>query len=294
MSVIRSMTGYGRGEESGPAGSVVAEVRSVNNRFLDVQARLPRELAALEPRVRKSVQERFSRGRFDVFVTRAAAESALSYRLNAAAAGHYIAALTQLKNDFSLAGELDLALIAANRDIIAGAEASEDAEVAWPLLSAALHQALGSLDGMRRTEGRALAQDIGTRLETISGLVAWIRERSPLTVEAAKRRLEDALIRLGVSSVDPGRLAQEVAFIAERSDIAEEMTRLDSHLRQFRGLLDEDRGEAVGRKLDFLLQEMGREVNTTASKAADATISQTAVSIKAELEKIREQVQNIE
>jgi uncharacterized protein (TIGR00255 family) len=288
------MTGYGRGEASGPEGSVVVEVRSVNNRYLDVQAKLSRELAALELRVRKSVQERFSRGRFDVFVSRVAAEGAISYRLNATAAGHYIAALTQLKNDFSLAGEIDLSLIAANRDIIAGAEASEDAEVAWPLLAAALHQALGSLDGMRRTEGRALAQDIGTRLETISGLVAGIRERSPLTVEAAKRRLEDALIRLGVSSVDPGRLAQEVAFIAERSDIAEEMTRLDSHLRQFRGLLDEDRGEAVGRKLDFLLQEMGREVNTTASKAADATISQTAVSIKAELEKIREQVQNIE
>jgi uncharacterized protein (TIGR00255 family) len=288
------MTGYGRGEAAGPFGAIVAEIRSVNNRYLDLQARLPRELAALELRVRKAVQERFSRGRFDIFITRSVAGQSLSYRLNAEAAGQYIAALKELKDRFSLAGDPDLALVALNRDIIETAQATDDAEAVRPVLEQAVQQALSALDAMRRTEGQALVEDIRERLAAVSGLVETVRQRSPLTVESAKRRLEDALARLGAAPVDAGRLAQEVAFIAERADVTEELTRLESHLRQFRGLIDDRASEVVGRKLDFLLQEMGREINTTASKSADAEISQAAVGIKAELEKIREQVQNIE
>ena len=293
--MIRSMTGYGRKEVRSAGGSFTIEVRSVNNRYIDVQVKTPRALAALEPRIRKAVQERCSRGRFDVFLTRNNGDEKTGvYSLDAGKAEQYIGILRDLKARFSLPGDIDLSLVANVPDIITVAENKESIDELWPVLAGGLSGAIEELDGMRAHEGTALAQDISGRLETIGALAVAIRSRAPRTVEQARKRMADTLKRLLSEQPDPARLAQEIAILAERTDITEELTRLDSHLNQFRGMLRDSQGEAVGRKLDFMLQEIGREVNTVASKAMDAEISLAAVNAKAELEKIREQVQNIE
>ena len=292
--MIRSMTGYGRKEVTGAIhGSI--EVRSVNNRYLDIQVKTPRSLAALEPRVKKTVQDRFSRGRFDVFITRNGEQERIG-RLthDEALAAQYIGILRDLKARFSLSGEVDLSLVAGFQDIITVTEDKEDIEAVWQLLAEGLGQALDELDGMRGEEGRALVCDMLRRLDIISSLMKEIDILSPLSVESARKRMDETLTRLLNERPDPVRLAQEVAILAERTDVTEELTRLSSHITQFRSMLAGATGEPVGRKLDFLLQEMGREANTISSKALEAQISYHVVNIKAELEKIREQTQNIE
>lgn len=293
--MIRSMTGYGRGESRGPSGQLTVEMRSVNNRFLDVQVKLPRSLNALEPRVRGRVQDGFSRGRIDVFITRSGADAApFRFTVDHERAAQYVSALKELQAKFSLAGAVDIALLASLPDVIGREEVAEDQEALWTALSGALQQASEGLRSMRGQEGASLARDITGRLDAIEGLVAAVRARAPQTVELARKRMADALERLLKEPPDPARLAQEIALLAERTDVTEELTRLGSHLGQFRGMLSGTGTEPVGRKLDFLLQEMGREVNTIASKAQDAEIGAGMVAAKAELEKVREQVQNIE
>ena len=293
--MIRSMTGYGRKEVTGAGIHGSIEVRSVNNRYLDIQVKTPRSLAALEPRVKKTVQDRFSRGRFDVFITRNGEQERIG-RLthDEALAAQYIGILRDLKARFSLSGEVDLSLVAGFQDIITVTEEKEDIEAVWQLLAEGLGQALDELDGMRGEEGRALVCDMLRRLDIISSLMKEIDILSPLSVESARKRMDETLTRLLNERPDPVRLAQEVAILAERTDVTEELTRLSSHIAQFRSMLAGATGEPVGRKLDFLLQEMGREANTISSKALEAQISYHVVNIKAELEKIREQTQNIE
>jgi uncharacterized protein (TIGR00255 family) len=289
------MTGYGRREMSDAGGRFTIEVRSVNNRYIDIQVKAPRGLAVLEQRIRKRVQDRFSRGRFDVYITRnGEKESVGRLVVNEPLAGQYIAALRELKARFGLGGEVDLSFLAGLPDLFALTEVKEDMEAVWQVLAEGLAHALKELDDMRAEEGRALVRDISGRLETIDRLLAAIHDLAPASVEAARKRMSDVLTKLLHEQPDPVRLAQEIAILAERTDVTEELTRLGSHMVQFRALLADSSGEAVGRKLDFLLQEMGRETNTIASKAMDAQISLSVVNIKAELEKIREQVQNIE
>jgi len=293
--MIRSMTGYGRAESGEADGGFVIEMRSVNNRYLDVQVKLPRSIAALESRMRKAVQDRLSRGRIDVFINRGGRES-VPFRLAAdhRLAGQYLDLLRDLKDRFDLQGDIDLALVTALPDVIVREDVTEDIEQTWEQLRPVLDRAVDDLANMRRTEGAALSADIAERLHSIETLVASITARSPETVEAARTRMLDSLQRLLKDPPDPMRIAQEIAILAERTDVTEELTRLGIHLGQFRALLAGTTMEPVGRKLDFLLQEMGREVNTVASKALDADISLQVVNIKAELEKIREQAQNIE
>jgi uncharacterized protein (TIGR00255 family) len=294
--VICSMTGYGRKEARTVDSVFTIEIRSVNNRYIDVQARTPRDLAVLEPRLRKAVQERFSRGRFDLFISRNGngekpGALALDYELAEKLAGH----LKGLKERLSLSGEVDLALLlGVFPDLITREEVREDVESLWQVISRGLVDAMADLQSMRAAEGAALARDISERLAVIERLTAAVRSLAPATVDHARKRIADAVNRLVGAQPDPARLAQEVAFLAERTDVTEELTRLDSHIGQFRSMVEDGSREAVGRKLDFLLQEMGREANTIASKAMDAEISLNVVTIKAELEKIREQVQNIE
>ena len=293
--MIRSMTGYGRSEMSDAGRHFTIEVRSVNNRYIDIQVKAPREFSVLEQRIRKSVQDRFSRGRFDVYITRnGEKEGAGRLVVNETLAGQYVASLRDLKARFGLGGDVDLSFLAGFQDLFSLTEVKEDLEAVWQVLADGLTHALKGLDGMRAEEGRALARDISGRLETVDRLLAEIHELAPASVEAARKRMSDVLAKLLHEQPDPVRLAQEIAILAERTDVTEELTRLGSHIRQFRALLADPSGEAVGRKLDFLLQEMGRETNTIASKAMDAQISLCVVNIKAELEKIREQVQNIE
>jgi uncharacterized protein (TIGR00255 family) len=295
VSVIRSMTGYGRKEVTGAGIHGSIEVRSVNNRYLDIQVKTPRSFAALEPRLKKMVQDRFSRGRFDVFISRNG-EQERTGRLvhDAALAAQYIGILRDLKERFSLSGEVDLSLVAGFQGLIAVTEEKEDVEALWLLLAEGLAQALDELDGMRGVEGQALVKDMFRRLDILTSLMKAIQKLSPLSVESARKRMAETLTRLLNEQPDPVRLAQEIAILAERTDVTEELTRLSSHLSQFHTMLVGATGEPVGRKLDFLLQEMGREANTISSKAMDAQISYHVVDMKAELEKIREQVQNIE
>jgi uncharacterized protein (TIGR00255 family) len=293
--VIRSMTGYGRGDAAEAVGRFTVEIRSLNNRYLDIQVKTPRGLAVLEPQVKKAVQDRFSRGRFDVYITRnEEREKADRLTVDETLASRYIGVLRDLKTRFNLAGDVDLAMVAAFPDLITISEAREDVEALWSILSESLSQALDGLDRMRAEEGAALVKDIRARLDAIDLGISSVRAQAPLTVENARKRMADALGRLLTEQPDPVRLAQEIAMLAERTDVTEELTRLSSHMTQFRSLLNGPAREAVGRKLDFLLQEMGREVNTIASKASDAHIALDVVNLKAELEKIREQVQNIE
>lgn len=289
------MTGYGR-RDTGEAGSrLTLEIRSLNNRYLDIQVKIPRGLAVLEPRVKKTVQDRFSRGRFDVSIARSnGQEKNATLAVDEALAGQYVGIFRDLKTRFGLSGEVDLPLLAGMQNLITFTEVKEDTEVLWQVLSEGLSQALDDLDRMRAEEGAALVQDIKARLTNIEGAIQAIRVQAPVTVENARKRMADTLSRILNEQPDPVRLAQEIAVLAERTDVTEELTRLDSHLTQFHALLHGSAGEAVGRKLDFMLQEIGREVNTIASKAMDAQISLDVVHIKAELEKIREQVQNIE
>jgi uncharacterized protein (TIGR00255 family) len=293
--MIRSMTGYGRKEADGADSHFSLEIRSLNNRYLDIQIKMPRGLAILESRVKKTIQERFSRGRFDVSIIRNSEhERGGRLAVNEALAAQYIGILEDLKKRFGLSGDVDLSLVAGLTDLIVVTEVKDDPENLWQILSNGMSQALDELDRMRNDEGALLAQDIGERLNTIDRTAQAIRAQVPMTVDNTRKRMTETLTRLMSEQPDPLRLAQEIAVLAERTDVTEELTRLGCHMTQFRSLLGGSTREAVGRKLDFLLQEMGREVNTIASKAMDAQISMDVVNIKAELEKVREQVQNIE
>ncbi len=293
--MIRSMTGYGRGETTNGDAAFVVEMRSVNNRYLDIQVKTPRSLGVLEPRIKKTVQAAVSRGRVDVFVNRSGGDTpAVRLAADFSVAGQYIDILRELKNRFSLAGEIDLAAVQSLPDVIGREEMTEDPETVWAILVPALRQAVERLRSMREEEGAVLAADIKDRLAAIEAMAESVKMRIPSLLEEAQQRLTDAVAKIMREQPDAARLAQEIAILADKTDITEELTRLGSHIGQFRRLLDQADGESVGRKLDFLVQEMGREVNTAASKAVDAEISMTAVNMKAELEKIREQAQNIE
>lgn len=289
------MTGYGRAELTAAGLHVTIDIRSVNNRFIDIQIKAPRVFATLEPRIRKAVQDRFSRGRFDVFITRnGERETAGRLAVDEKIIGQYVDILRDLKARFGLAGEIDLSLVAGFQGLITVTEEKDDVEAVWKDVAEGLKQGLNELDRMRAEEGKALVQDMSRRMDIIEGRMQDIRTLSPRSVENARKRMAETLSRLLKEQPDPLRLAQEIAILAERTDVTEELTRLSSHLKQFRSLLADATNEPVGRKLDFLLQEMGREANTIASKALDAQISYHVVDIKAELEKIREQAQNIE
>lgn len=293
--MIRSMTGYGRAEVKTGIGAFTIEVRSVNNRYLDIQIKTVRMFAGIEHRIRKAVQERFSRGRFDLFIGRNGGGEGLGgLVLNKERAGQYIDILRDIKHGFGLPGEIDLQLVAVAPDVITVSEPKDDIEALWRILSGGLSQALAELDRMRSEEGDALARDIMARLDIIEKTAETISAIAPRSIESAKKRISDAVAGLSGIQPDPARLAQEIAFLAERTDITEELTRLESHLAQFRAMLSGAGREPVGRKLDFLLQEIMRETNTVASKAMNADVSLGVVEIKAEIEKIREQVQNIE
>lgn len=293
--MIRSMTGFGRGEARTETMGLSVEMRAVNNRYLDVQVKLPRSLAAFEPRVRKTVQERFSRGRIDVFVNRSGGDAnPFRLALDEGLAGQYFSLLRDIQARYGLTGTIDISLVSAMPDLITRVEVAEDADVLWSALEKAVDGAAVSMLSMRQEEGAALARDIAVRLDAIGALADAIRQRAPEIVEHARTRMTEALAKVLQEPPDPARLAQEIALLAERTDVTEELTRLESHLAQFLSMMKSSGEEPVGRKLDFLIQEMGREVNTIASKAMSAEISLHVVTAKAELEKVREQVQNIE
>ncbi|MHB9145433.1 MAG: YicC/YloC family endoribonuclease [Symbiobacteriia bacterium] len=292
--MLFSMTGFGRGEAAGDFGRLTVEIKSVNHRFSEVVLRLPRPLSPLEDRLRRLVAEGVSRGRLEVLVTwEEPASERKRVKVDKALATEYYNSLKELQAAIGSTVPIPLDALLRLPDVIKVEEVEEDLESLWPGLETAARGALTGLRSMRQREGQALAADLATRTETVAGLALRVAERAPLVVDEYRERLRKRLDELlAPGAIDETRLAQEVAILADRADISEELKRLESHLGQLRQLLQAD--DSVGRKFDFLLQEIGREVNTIGSKSQDLTITGIVVDLKAELEKIREQVQNVE
>jgi uncharacterized protein (TIGR00255 family) len=297
--MIRSMTGYGRAEGRHKGTPIVVEVRSVNHRHCEVVSRLPRALQAYDERVRGVVQAHLSRGRVDVTVTFSGErDPGRGLMLDLTLARRYLALLTDLRRKLKLAGSPDVGLVAGFPNVIKPAELAVEDRGAVRAVERVLTRALKAVAGMRVHEGRALERDLSARVDEIERHLAAIRQRLPDIIQEYAARLRGRVTRLlegtgeGKDRIDPSRLAQEVALLADRSDVSEELTRLDSHLEQFRGFLR--KSEPVGRSLDFLLQEINREITTIGSKVGDVAVTQEIVAVKAELEKVREQVQNVE
>ena len=292
--MIRSMTGYGKAEAASEAGRIIVEIRSVNHRYGEIYIKIPRALMPFENEVRKLVAGRLKRGKIEVFVQQEGVAGAGSLPvLDLQLARVYHEAFMKMKEALGLHEQVTLSLIAAQKDVLSLGESENATATLHEELLAAAGDAVDNLDAMRLREGAALMEDLANRRGFLSTLIARVAERAPLVVTDAAKRLTERVAQLaGESGVDEGRMAQEIAFMADRCDITEELVRFNSHLQQFDETLLMD--EPVGRKLDFLLQELNREVNTIGSKANDAEIASCVVQLKAELEKIREQIQNIE
>jgi uncharacterized protein (TIGR00255 family) len=289
------MTGFGTATAEVPGGRFAVEVRSVNHRFSEVQIRLPRDLLGLEDRARAIVQERVRRGRVEVIVTRdESTRRPRTVRADAELAAAYARALRELASAIGATGEVTIDRIAAFPDVLRVEDDRPDVEAARAPLEAAIRSAADALVAMRAAEGARLAADLLERIAGLETMAAAVAGRSRDVVRAYAERLRTRLAELlAETPVEEGRIAAELAVFADRSDITEELTRLRSHLVQFRQTVTEEDG-AVGRKLDFLLQEMGRETNTIGAKANDLEITRAIIAMKSELESLREQAQNVE
>ena len=291
--MIKSMTGYGRGEATGAGAPVTAELRSVNHRFCEIVVRLPKSLAVIEEGLKRSIQQKCARGRIELAVTLGGGKEAKTLSLDHTLARQYHGLLRALKKELRLSGSIDVAVVAAFRDIVSIVDRPPDEQRLTQAVKRATASALAALDAMRRREGAALADDLRQRLASVRTHVGSIADRAPAVVRDHFERMKARIEKLaGSADLDAVRLQQELALFADRSDITEELTRLRSHLDQFEHAMTSD--EPVGRTLDFLLQEIGREVNTIGSKGNDAEVARHVVTLKSEIEKIREQVQNIE
>ena len=292
--MIKSMTGYGRVETMYGGRNVVVEAKSVNHRFLEISLKMPSVLFPLEPEYKKKIAERFKRGRIDVSIRLEGEDAELSgINLNIDTARGYFNALMRLKEEFGIQEPVTIRDMISFRDIFAP---SADKELDAPFLGQVektLQEALSILVGMRQDEGISLFSDMQMRLQGIREMVETMRVRSPQVVMDYQKRLSVRIKDLAAGfELDDARLAQEVAIMAERCDITEELVRMGSHISQFEGLLKSE--EAEGRKIDFLLQEMNREINTIGSKCNDLEIARQVIEAKSELGKLREQAQNIE
>jgi len=288
------MTGYGRAETVSQDKSITVEAKSVNHRFLEIFLRMPSALFPLEMEYKKKISERFKRGRIEVFI-KFDGEGADSSKvnLNLEIARNYFDVLNRLKKEFNLKSPITLKTLAGFRDIFTPPAETQLGADFLSQVEKTFLEALSMLINMRQDEGLAMFQDMQMRLKAITEILGNINTRTPQTVAEYQKRLSDRIKELTDGYVvDEARLAQEVAIMAERSDITEEIVRMHSHIGQFEELLQSENAE--GRKIDFLLQEMNREVNTIGSKSADVQITRHVIEMKSELGKLREQAQNIE
>jgi uncharacterized protein (TIGR00255 family) len=290
---MRSMTGFGLGEATVGSGKLAIEIRGVNHRFLDVRVRVPRELGDLAAYVEQVAREKLTRGRYEVAVRvdGVALGAPVLDRERARAA---FRSLCELRDELAPGTEVPLGLLGSIPDLFVS-PVDREIERLREATRRAFEAAVVALDAMRAREGTALREDLGKRLERVRRMARDVERRAPEVVEAHRKRLRERAERLRIATdieVEAGRLEQEIAMFAERSDVCEELTRLESHCAQFAALLSS--GEAIGRRLDFLLQEMAREANTVGAKSPDAQIAHAVVEVKAEIERMREQVQNVE
>lgn len=290
--MLKSMTGYGQGSASGETFSVSIDMRSVNNRNLDIHWRSPQELAALEIPLKKQIQSVISRGRVDVTINFSQTVP-VGYDINRSLVQGYVEALRTIRDEFGLIGEPDLATIARLPNVLIPVSAHGLTDEVVQGIEQALTQAVSALIAMRAVEGQQLQKEILSRIDGIEAHLSIIEENVEGLVDAYREKLKKRLAEiLEKKVVDETRLAQEVAFLAERSDITEEIARLRSHISQLRELVSGV--DEIGKKLDFLLQETNREANTILSKSAELSICDAAIAIKTEVEKLREQAQNVE
>lgn len=290
---MRSMTGCGRSQQREDTWEVTVELKAVNHRFLDIACRLPRSLSFLEETVRKALSARLRRGHVDVFVTVARTDASdRQVQVDEALAAAYRDAAERLAEVLGRAQRLDLAQLMDMEGVVTVTESDMDEEAVSAACRRAMDEAIHQLCAMREREGDSLRADLTAHLDAAAALRERILLRAPGVVEDYRARLQQRLTQLGAEDVEPQRVAQEVAIMADRCAIDEELSRLESHIGQLRAYMDAQ-GE-TGKKMDFLIQEMNREANTIGSKASDALIAQLVVDLKSEIEKLREQVQNVE
>jgi uncharacterized protein (TIGR00255 family) len=292
---MKSMTGFGRGQISGENFTVSVEIKTVNNRFLDVNLRLSQELQSIEGELKKLISNRLSRGRVDVNL-QYERSSEIVYELNRPLISGYLHALKEMQDEFALTGEPDLNMIARLPNVLQTKKDELGADFA-EAIKRAFVTALDELEQMRKIEGKSLKDELSFRLAEIEIQVPRIESESAKVSEEYRERLTkrvtEFLAKTGTQiELDQARLAQEVAYLAEKSDISEEITRLRAHIEQFRAIMEDEKD--VGKRLDFLTQELNREANTISSKTNNLIVKESALSIKSEIEKIREQVQNVE
>ncbi|MDI1241198.1 MAG: YicC family protein [bacterium] len=292
---MRSMTGFGRGSASGENFSVNVELKTVNNRFLDVNLRLSGELQQLESRLKQLIGERLSRGRVEVNLQYDESDE-ITYELNRPMIAGYLAAMKQMQEEFSLNGEPDLNVVARLPNVVVPKKDEIDPTFLEGIESA-LSDALDDLEKMREKEGELLKAELGSLIDGIDGRLPSIESESANVAEEYRIRLTKRIGDMIAKSesqieLDQGRLAQEISYLADRADISEEITRLRTHLGHFRSIMSDEK--EVGKRLDFLTQELNREANTITSKTSNMSVKENALQIKSDIEKIREQVQNIE
>ena len=293
--MIKSMTAFSRAEKIKDSFSTIIEIRSYNSRHLDIAMRVSRGYLLLEDRIKGMIAEKVNRGRIEINVQiKGDFDETLAFDVDMAKAKAYHEALMQLKDLCKIKTEVSLDLLAATSGIIIHKEAERDIDACWFVVKQCLAEAIDDLNKMRSKEGNFIAADITKRLDYIGNSLIQIKDKSHDLLAYYQQRLKERIASLtkGIVEIESGRIAQEAAFLADRSDISEEIVRAASHLKQFRDIANSE--ESSGRKLNFLLQELNREFNTMGSKTEKANISHMVVDVKSELEKIREQVQNVE
>jgi uncharacterized protein (TIGR00255 family) len=293
--MIKSMTAFGRAEKTVEGRTFIVEIRSLNSRYGEVIVRMHPQFLPLEAQIKKLVTTKIVRGRVEVMIKVKNGSQAVSdIRVNLPLAKAYYGALCELNETLQIEEKIGLQTLLSMQGIIIVTESEEDLEKTWSLLSSCIQEALESLEAMRISEGMAIYQDFRKRLQSVEEDLSRIKGFATSILSQYQNRLKERIAALtqGTVEVDPNRLAQEAAFLADKSDITEEIVRAESHLKQFRSMIESE--GATGRALDFLLQELNREVNTIGSKGGDVQLSQIVVGLRSELEKLREQVQNIE
>ena len=288
------MTGFGRFEKMINGHDIIVEIKSVNHRYFEFSSRITRGYGFLDEKVKTYLQSKLSRGKVDVFISIETLEdSDVQVLINEPLVSGYVKALRELRDKYNLKDDISVGLVSKYSDIFSIHKAPDDEKVIWDSVKSVMDKALESFIKMRETEGERLKQDILDRAETILSIVNKIEERSPQTVIEYEQKLKQRLIEiLSDKNIDEQRILTEAAIFADKIAVSEETVRLRSHFDQLLSMLESD--DAIGRKLDFIVQEMNREANTIGSKCVDSQISHMVVDIKAEIEKIREQIQNIE
>ena len=293
--MIRSMTGFGHGEVSNDKNQkVTVEMKSVNHRYCDISLNLPKKLAMFEANIRNIMKEYASRGKIDIYVSyEDLSETAVSLHYNQAMAEEYMQVFKKMQEDFNIETKITAEALAKYPEVVTIEEVQQDEEVWWELLEAALRQAAEKFVETRTIEGANLKRDLLGKLDQMAGVVAFIEERSPQIIAEYRSKLEEKVKEfLEDSTIEENRIAAEVTLYADKIAVDEEIVRLQSHISSMTDVLESD--ESIGRKLDFMAQEMNREANTILSKSSDVDLADHAIELKTNVEKVREQIQNIE